>query len=164
MPACLLMRAWFAAGLPGDADQGDGQGLSNATRTQAALALVDWLATDPTGQGDADYLLLGDLNAYAMEDPLTALRAGADDVAGTADDLMDLLPATSASFEFAGQWGALDHALATASLAAQVSGAAKWHINADEPAVLDYNTENKTQFVTIRLYFAIFQFFCPQKY
>lgn len=143
-----------SAGLPGDADQGDGQGLSNATRTQAALALADWLATDPTGQGDADYLVLGDLNAYAMEDPLMALRAGADDVAGTTDDLVDLLSGSSASFEFGGQWGALDHALATASLATQVSGAAKWHINADEPAVLDYNTENKTPAQQTDLYAA----------
>ncbi|NJL81945.1 MAG: hypothetical protein HC890_01270 [Chloroflexaceae bacterium] len=26
----------------------------------------------------------------------------------------------------------------------QVTGTADWHINADEPVVLDYNTENKT--------------------
>jgi predicted extracellular nuclease len=33
-------------------DIGDGQGNCNVTRTNAAKALVDWLATDPTGSGD----------------------------------------------------------------------------------------------------------------
>jgi len=40
--------------------------------------------------------------------------------------------------------GALDHAYASASLKAQVTGVAVWHINADEPTVLDYNTESKS--------------------
>ena len=34
----------------------------------AAEALVDWLATDPTGSGDPDFLIMGDLNSYAQED------------------------------------------------------------------------------------------------
>ena len=36
----------------GDPDTGDGQGNCNLTRKAAAEALVDWLATDPTGSGD----------------------------------------------------------------------------------------------------------------
>lgn len=141
-----------AANLPGDLDQGDGQGFSNATRTLAAKALADWLATDPTGQGDTDYVVLGDLNAYAMEDPLQALRAGSDDQAGTADDLADLVDASSYSYAFSGQWGSLDHALASGSLLGQVTGAAKWHINADEPTALDYNTEFKSEGQVANLY------------
>jgi len=39
----------------------------------------------------------------------------------------------------------LDHAFASSSMGAQVSGVTVWHINADEPVVLDYNTEFKTQ-------------------
>ena len=54
---------------------GDGQGCYNATRSQMATVLTDWLATDPTGSGDPDFLIIGDLNAYAMEDPITALEA-----------------------------------------------------------------------------------------
>lgn len=50
----------------GDPDLGDGQGNCNGTRTMAAEALVDWLATDPTGSNDPDILILGDMNAYAM--------------------------------------------------------------------------------------------------
>jgi VCBS repeat-containing protein len=119
----------------GDADAGDGQGLSNGTRTRQAQDLAAWLATKPTGVNDSDYLLLGDLNAYAQEDPLTTLA-----VAG----YNNLLPNTSYSYVFDGQLGSLDHALATSSLAAQVSGVETWHINADEPSVLDYNTEFKS--------------------
>src|SRR6185436_8903615 len=42
-----------------------------------------------------------------------------------------------------GQAGYLDHALANASLFGQVTGAADWHINSDEPDVLDYDTSFK---------------------
>lgn len=132
-----------SAGGPGDADTGDGQGPSNGTRARAADTLMDWLKTDPTGSGDKDFLILGDLNAYAMEDPIREIRSGADDVVGTADDFANLIGNAGYSYGFAGQWGALDHALASGSLQAQVTGAADWHINADEPSALDYNLENK---------------------
>ncbi|HLA08132.1 MAG TPA: ExeM/NucH family extracellular endonuclease, partial [Anaerolineales bacterium] len=65
----------------GDPDIGDGQGNCNQTRKRAAQALVDWLATDPTGSGDPDFLIMGDLNSYAQEDPIDAIKAGADDTA-----------------------------------------------------------------------------------
>ncbi len=124
-----------SAGGVGDADAGDGQGASNGTRTRQAQDLATWLATKPTGTADPDYLVVGDLNAYAKEDPLTTLAT-----AGYGN----LLPTTSYSYVFDAQVGSLDHALATSGLAAQVNGAEKWHINADEPSVLDYNTEFKS--------------------
>ncbi|QKQ74692.1 ExeM/NucH family extracellular endonuclease [Nostoc sp. TCL240-02] len=124
-----------SSGGVGDADAGDGQGFSNGTRTRQAQDLAAWLATKPTGTNDTDYLVVGDLNSYAKEDPLTTL-AGAG--------YNNLLPDTSYSYVFDGQVGSLDHALATGSLAAQVSGAEKWHINSDEPSVLDYNTNFKS--------------------
>ena len=40
-----------------------------------------------------------------------------------------------------GQFGTLDHAVATASLTAQVVDAVEWHINADEAPLHDYNLE-----------------------
>lgn len=130
-----------------DPDIGDGQGNCNQTRKLAAQALVDWLATDPTGSGDRDYLILGDLNSYAQEDPIDAIRAGADDVAGTADDYTNLIAQYQGlyahSFVFDGQAGYLDHALASPTLAGQVTGAAEWHINSDEPDLLDYDTSFK---------------------
>ncbi|WP_263142155.1 ExeM/NucH family extracellular endonuclease [Pseudomonas sp. RIT-PI-AD] len=124
----------------GDPDTGDGQGNCNLTRARAAQALVDWLGRDPTASGDPDYLILGDLNAYTQEDPVSQIRA-----AGYADLASRFVGVGKAySFVFGGQSGALDHALASASLLGQVSGAAEWHINADEPRVLDYNLEFKT--------------------
>jgi uncharacterized protein len=132
----------------GDPDTGDGQGNCNLTRKAAAEALVDWLATDPTGSGDPDFLIMGDLNSYAKEDPIDAVRAGADDVLGTSDDYTNLVEKYEGefaySFVFDGQAGYLDHALASSSIVSQVLGATEWHINADEPDLVDYDTTFKS--------------------
>ena len=131
----------------GDPDLNDGQGNCNATRRAAAEALVDWLATDPTGSGDPDFLIVGDLNSYTHEDPVTAIREGPDDALGTADDYTNLvaqfLGNGAYSYTFDGQAGYLDHALSSASLTSQVTGVAEWHINSDEADVVDYDTTFK---------------------
>ena len=127
----------------GDPDTGDGQGNCNLTREAAAEALVDWLAGDPTGSGDRDVLIMGDLNSYDKEDPIDAVRAGADDIAGSADDYTDLIfehqGELAYSYLFDGQLGYLDHALGSPTVTAQVTGTTVWHINADEPDILDYD-------------------------
>jgi len=120
-------------------DAGDGQGNCNVVRTNAANTMTAWLVGNPTNTGDPDILIMGDLNAYAKEDPITAIKN-----AGYVNLPETLIGAAAYSYAFDGQWGYLDHALATTSLAGQVAGAAAWHINADEPSVLDYNTEFKT--------------------
>ncbi len=119
----------------GDPNTRDGQGNCNLTRTNAAAAIADWVSTDPTGSGDNDFLIVGDLNAYLLEDPLTALKN-----AGLTS-LLESNP-NAYSFNFDAQSGALDHAVASASLVGQVSEVIEWHINADEPPLLDYNLEN----------------------
>jgi predicted extracellular nuclease len=128
-------------------DATDGSGNCNGTRTQAAEALVDWLAKDPTGSGDRDYLILGDLNSYAKEAPIDEILAGADDVVGTSDDFTNLIEkyqgAYAHSYVFDGQAGYLDHALASPTLVGQVTGATDWHINSDESDVVDYDTSFK---------------------
>lgn len=123
----------------GDPDVGDGQGNCNQTRTKAARALVRWLQTDPTGSGDPDFLLIGDMNSYAMEDPITAFKAG-----GLHDLVAELGAPGAYSYVFNGEAGYLDHAISTDSLRSQVTGVGYWHINPDEPSALDYNTEFKT--------------------
>lgn len=131
----VSVNHWKSKGSPCDAPAADdGQGNCNEVRTRAARELVRWLATDPTGTGEPDVLLIGDLNSYAMEDPVRVLRE-----AGFADLLRQFGGERAYSYVFAGQWGYLDHALASASLLSQVRGATAWHINADEPPVLDYN-------------------------
>ena len=120
----------------GDPNRRDGQGNCNATRTGAAAALADWVANDPTGSGDSDYLIIGDLNAYLYEDPLTALKD-----AGLTNLLETSVGDDAYSFQFDAQVGALDHAVATPSLVPQAAGVEEWHINADEPPLYDYNLE-----------------------
>lgn len=128
-------------------DAQDGQGNCNAVRTVAARELAAWLATDPTGTADPDVLILGDLNAYNREDPIALLRRN-----GFTDLLDGGSDGTAYSYVFGGQWGYLDYALASASLLPQVTGAAAWHINADEPSVLDYNTNFKSDAQQLSLY------------
>jgi predicted extracellular nuclease len=127
-----------------DLDQNDGQGCYNARRMQQAQRLVQWVAgTVIPAAGDSDVLLIGDYNAYALEDPIAALRTAG---------YSSLTPVTDYSYVFSGQSGSLDHALASAGLLSQVAGADVWHINADEPRVLDYNEEFKTPGQLVSLY------------
>jgi predicted extracellular nuclease len=120
----------------GNDDQGDGQGGWNLRRTEAATDLAAWLATNPTGVDDSDVLILGDLNAYAQEDPILALVD-----AGYADLVRQFEGEQGYSYAFGGQSGYLDHALASSSLVSQLSGVTTWHINSDEPSVLSYDED-----------------------
>ncbi|WP_026601541.1 ExeM/NucH family extracellular endonuclease [Methylomonas sp. 11b] len=123
-----------------DPDTGDGQGNCNQTRTDAAQALASWLASDPTHSGVSNALIIGDLNSYAQEDPISALKN-----AGYQNLLETFVGNQAAySYVFDGAAGYLDHALANTALASQVKSVAEWHINADEPRSLDYNTEFKS--------------------
>ncbi|ETJ46572.1 ExeM/NucH family extracellular endonuclease [Pseudoalteromonas agarivorans] len=122
-------------------DLGDGQGCWNEIRTEAADAFTDWLDNKPTGVDDEDIILVGDMNAYAMEDPIRKFdEKGYKNVVAELDG--DTL---SYSYSFSGRAGSLDHALATESLLSKVVAANDWHINADEPIVLDYNLEFKSE-------------------
>jgi len=129
-----------------DPDLGDGAGNCNLTRLAAAQAEVDWLATDPTGSGDPDFLIIGDLNSYDKEDPIDAFRAGADDIPGTADDYADMVfefeGEEAYSYVFDGQIGYLDYAV-SGPLMSQITGTTVWHVNADEPDLIDYDTSFK---------------------
>lgn len=110
-----------------DRDQGDGAGCWSATRTETARRLDAWLKSDPTGQGAARTLIVGDLNAYAMEAPLLALRD-----AGWVDAFAQAQVEQPYSYVYAGHSGRLDHALLSPALAGRLRGAAEWHSNADE--------------------------------
>jgi len=147
----LVVNHFKSKGSPcvGDPDTGDGQGNCNQTRTRAAQALVSWLQSDPTHSGDADFLVIGDLNSYAKEDPVAAIESG-----GYVNLVNRFEGKNAYSYVFDGLSGTLDHAFASNSLASQVSDVSSWHINADEPSVLDYNEENKSSQQKIELYSA----------
>ncbi len=111
-----------------DADQGDGQGCWNAMRTESARRIGAWLGSDPTGSGSDLAMIIGDLNAYGMEDPIRTLTAE-----GWLDAYAEPGGKAPYSYVFDGQIGRLDHALLSPALAQRLAGAAKWHANADEP-------------------------------
>lgn len=128
------LKSKSGTGSGADADQGDGQGNWQNQRELAATALTAWAASDPTGSGDPDVMLLGDFNGYAKEQSTALIEgAGYENLHGREDDAY--------SYVFDGQTGTLDYAFANASLGAQVSDVTTWHINADEADALDYNTD-----------------------
>ncbi len=130
-----------------DPDEGDGAGNCNLTRKAAAEALVEWLETDPTETGSDMYVIIGDLNSYAMEDPIDMIKLGADDLPDTDDDYYNLVERFQESdaygYVYDGQTGYLDHALGNRKFASYVLDANFWNINADEADVFDYDTSFK---------------------
>lgn len=121
-------------------DQGDRQGCYNPQRIAQANRLLQFINTVQTQSGDSDVVVIGDLNAYGKEDPILTLTAG-----GLQDQVARFNGDTDYSYVFDGESGYIDHALASNSMAAQITGTLHWHINADEPFVIDYNTEFKPQ-------------------
>ncbi|MBF5005677.1 ExeM/NucH family extracellular endonuclease [Diaphorobacter caeni] len=114
-------------------DKGDGQGANNPARVKTAEQLKAWLATKPTGAVGENTILVGDFNAYAKEKPITYLeKNGFSKVSH------------GYSYSFDGLWGSLDHIFVNTQLAGKVGNVVKWAINAEEPTVLDYNTEYKS--------------------
>lgn len=110
----------------------------NGVRTDAAEAMVDWLAEDPTGTGAENTLVIGDLNSYDKEDPINVFLDG-----GYSDLLLEHQGEQEYSYVFDGQLGYLDYALANEALADKVTATQAWKINADEPSVLDYDMSFK---------------------
>jgi predicted extracellular nuclease len=120
-----------------NADQGDGQGCWNALRVDQATALRATLDSVLPAAGSRGALVIGDLNAYGKEDPVLNFtdHGYVDQIARFAS--------LGYSYVFDGEAGYLDHALASPGLATRVAGSGHWRLNADEPAVIDYNLEFK---------------------
>lgn len=113
-------------------DQQGGAGFWDQRRLDAATALVEWLATAPTGIEDPDIAIAGDLNAYAQEAPIQHLLA---------NGYYNVEDENSYSYVFDGQIGTLDYVLLSETLHAKMTEAMVWHINADEADALDYNLD-----------------------
>ncbi|MCP2341845.1 ExeM/NucH family extracellular endonuclease [Actinomadura rupiterrae] len=120
-----------------DKDQGDGQGCFNPRRVSQAKAIAE-LAAHETNP-----LVLGDLNSYTAEDPIKALTGGG--LIGQTERFIK--PAQRYSYVFDGQSGELDHVLANKALSKRVTGAAIWHINADEPLAEGYSMKYNPPFL-----------------
>ncbi|HEX2010393.1 MAG TPA: ExeM/NucH family extracellular endonuclease [Roseateles sp.] len=121
-----------------DADQGDGQSCWNATRVQQAERLREFLGQIRTTAGTDDVILIGDLNAHGQEDPLHTLTGD-----GLIVDHVARFKPENHSYVFDGLAGRMDHGLSTATMQQKIVSAAPWHVNADEPTIIDYNLEFK---------------------
>jgi len=121
----------------GDPDLGDGQANCNLTRVAQSVALLDFI--EELEEESSGVLVIGDLNSYANEDPITTLEAGG------LIDLVERYEGEDAyTYVFDGQLGYLDTALATRSMSNWVKGLTVFHINADEPDLLDYDMTFKS--------------------
>jgi predicted extracellular nuclease len=131
-----------ASGGAANADT-DGQGCWNGQRLQQVQRLFDYLIPQvKAASGDDDILLVGDMNSYAMEDPIKLFTSN-----GMVNEVERFVrpQAMPHSYVFDALSGYLDHALATPSLDAQMAGVSEWHNNADEPDAIDYNLGDTTQ-------------------
>lgn len=120
-------------------NEDNGQGCWNAKRVLQAARLMTFADSLEASTGDDDFLIIGDLNSYNEEDPIDALRAG-----GYIQQAEAHVPAGERySYIFDGASGELDYAISSSGMDAEVADVTIWHINADEPSVIDYNLEFK---------------------
>jgi len=135
--ADFTSRLCTAGAVGADADAGDGQACFNNTRVLQANRILTWLnSTVLPAAGDPDMAIVGDLQAYASEDPLAAFSS-----AGFTDATALLSGLSAYTVSDSAQIGHVNYALTSATLAPNLTGAGVWHINADESALFDYNDE-----------------------
>jgi 5'-nucleotidase len=114
-------------------DDGTGQGNANPDRVAQAEALRDWVPTVETDLGVDATFLLGDFNAYTMEDPMQVFYSAG---------YTDLAPEGEYSYSFSGLSGSLDHVVADPEALALVTGSDIWNINSGEPLPMEYSRHN----------------------
>ena len=120
-------KAKSGSGSGANKDQGDGQGSYNAARVKEAQSIINNYNSYLTTFSDEDFLIVGDLNAYGKEDPITTLTDW-----GMIDLHRSFHADSSYSYVYQGTLGYLDHALCNSSLYPQVTGMTPYHINAPE--------------------------------
>ena len=126
-------KAKSGKGSGDNADSGDGQSTYNGDRVREATAIVTFAKSCATYFGDNDVIVMGDLNAYSMEDPIRIFT----DAGYT--NLIKKYDANGYSYSYRGTVGCLDHALANEAIEAQVTGCEVFHINTDESTVFAYD-------------------------
>ena len=112
----------------------------NETRVSEAQYLLDFLETEQNNNyyGDADVLILGDLNCGTREDPVRLIEDYGY------ENVVSIYSPEGYSYTFNDEVEYLDHVLASPSMVAQITGVAPYHINADEPYQLHYNYSEDT--------------------
>ncbi|MDR2836077.1 MAG: ExeM/NucH family extracellular endonuclease [Bacteroidales bacterium] len=133
------LKAKSGTGTGLDADQNDGQGIFNYTRTQEAHAVVETLENLKEYFETDKILIVGDLNSFAKEDPIEIFRE-----AGYENQLTKFHE-NEYSYCFGNAVEYLDYALANEQMEEKIAFANVWHINADEAHFLDYQECNEEQ-------------------
>lgn len=120
-----------------EAASGNGEGCWSRHRERATRQLLAWVDELTASMEQRNVLLVGDLNAYARERPLSILsRAGYSNV------LDDRHPAPASSYIYRAQSGTLDYILSSDTFRNAVTAAGIWPINADEPAMLHFSRDD----------------------
>jgi len=117
-----------------DADMGDGQGASNASRVNQASALVAFADSQKTSTGIDRVFLTGDFNAYDQEDPIKVLT--------DAGYINQEAKSGEYTYAYGGTVGSLDHVFASPEADATVNDVDVWNINSVESVALEYSRYN----------------------
>jgi len=117
-----------------DADMGDGQGASNASRVNQATALVAFADSQKTSTGIDRVFLTGDFNAYDLEDPIKVIT--------DAGYINQEAKTGEYTYAFGGTVGSLDHVFASPEADATVNDVDVWNINSVESVALEYSRYN----------------------
>ena len=116
-----------------NSDTDDGQGCWNAARVSAVKAQVKWLRRLAADLGTENILILGDMNAYRMEDPIRQFSG-----ASFIDLVGHIAGLPQYSFVYWGQSGTLDYVFASPAIARYARAAQIWHINAGYARNMDH--------------------------
>ncbi len=123
----LKSKGRCPAGGP-DADQSDGQGCWNQSRLDAAVRVHEWMSQLAQQYDVNKQLMLGDFNAYRLEDPITRLKA-----LGWQDAVEVFSSSPYYSYNYRGELGSLDYAFFSPALTDRLAWAGVWHINSGYP-------------------------------
>ncbi|WP_216404570.1 ExeM/NucH family extracellular endonuclease [Arcanobacterium phocae] len=130
-PFVVVINHLKSKGSDKDTVPNDGyQGNNNHMRVNQVTEMATWVqknfAQDPV-------FVIGDLNSYSHEDPLTTLETkfGYTSIA-------EAMKVKNHSYQFGGVVGSLDHALGNAAAMKMVKAADVWNVNAMEPVAFEY--------------------------
>jgi predicted extracellular nuclease len=111
-----------------NANKLDGQGCWNQTRTEAARQMAAWVTRLADLHAGGRALIIGDLNAYRLEDPIqTIIEVGFKDLTASTGLRHEY------TFVYRGEAGTLDYAFASAALRPLVRNSRVLNINAAYP-------------------------------
>lgn len=100
--------------------------------------LTETLQNVPNQYDDPDIIMFGDYNSYSAEEPIKYLVSN-----GYKDELSQRLP-NEYSYVYNSTVGYLDHIFTSETMSKQVTGAAVWHVNADESELSEYSHSDES--------------------